>query len=116
MELTLWCLFLAILLPLVPHAAKIYGRLQAGFDNHRPRALENLPPFAWEACWQRDGGFGGGQTADFSREQGIVATRVRAAAPQTTLRSHCVDCHTGSRRSVVFGSRSAEDAGCSHHV
>jgi uncharacterized MAPEG superfamily protein len=51
MELTLWCLFLAILLPLVPHAAKIYGRLQAGFDNHRPRALENLPPWVTRAAW-----------------------------------------------------------------
>lgn len=50
-QLTLWCLFFAILLPLVPHSVKIYGRLQAGFDNHRPRVLDNLPPWVTRAAW-----------------------------------------------------------------
>lgn len=51
MTLSFWCVFVAVLLSLFPHAIKVAGRLRVGFDNRRPRDFERLPPWAQRAAW-----------------------------------------------------------------
>jgi uncharacterized MAPEG superfamily protein len=72
--------FIAVLLPLFSHAIKLIGRFQAGFDNHRPRDLENIPSWAQRAAWA--------EANSYEALPGFIAavliSHMLGANPQTT--------------------------------
>lgn len=91
MTLAFWCVFVAILLPLFPHAVKVVGRVRVGFDNRRPRDFDRLPSWAQRAAWA--------ETNAFEALPGFIAAVLISHLLQADPRT------TGTLSSAFIGAR-----------